>query len=83
MKRDYAPAVYIHDAACADAPRVALVYPLRAAAQAYPTGRPHNCFSRETVHRGRKVVVEHVNYETHRYVNIHGIRGGRWFVHGM
>lgn len=66
-KRHYEPAVYVHEATCEDAPNQAIVYSPLAVAGAYPTARPHTCFSRATITMGRKVVIEHVVYEPHRY----------------
>ncbi|MEU4422234.1 hypothetical protein AB0F81_16530 [Actinoplanes sp. NPDC024001] len=54
----------VHSADCDDAPASTLVYPARAAADAYPNGRPHRCFHRRTA----RAVIEHVEYEAHAYV---------------
>jgi hypothetical protein len=64
VSHDYEPAVVVHSADCDDAPPTTLVYPARAVADAYPTGRPHRCFHRRT----DRAVVEHIEYETHMYV---------------
>lgn len=65
--RDYPPAASVHDPSrCEHAPPGILMSP-RAAAEAYPNARPHTCFTRDTITAGRAVVVEHIDYEPHRY----------------
>ena len=65
--KDYPPAVYVHDPSrCEDAPP-GIFYPPRAVAQAHPNARPHTCFNNETIVSGRKVTIEHVDYEPHPY----------------
>lgn len=65
--RDYPPAVYVHDpSTCEDAP-TGILYPPRAVAQTYPNARPHTCFNRDTITSGRKVVIEHIDYDPHPY----------------
>lgn len=64
--KDYPPAHVIHEARCPDAPPGLVVFHAREL-RAYPTSRPHRCFTSETVERNREVVAETVEYEPHRY----------------
>lgn len=67
-RRDYDPAVVIHVADCDEAPAdPGMIYPARAM-QAYPNGRPHQCFQREAITRNAPSIVERVEYERHDYV---------------
>lgn len=67
MAKEYAPAHIIHEATCPDAPGTLFTFKARSLADAYPTSRPHACFTRDTVISNREVVAEPGAYEPHGY----------------
>lgn len=67
MAKEYEPAHVIHEATCPDVPPNHFAFKARSLADAYPTSRPHTCFTRDTVTFNREVVAEPVMYEPHGY----------------
>lgn len=65
--KEYEPAHVIHEAGCEDAPAGLFVFKASSLGDAYPNGRPHVCFDRDTIRFNREVVAEPGEYDPHTY----------------
>lgn len=66
--RTYPPQPWIHETSCNETPHGLPSFKARELPTAYPLGRPHTCFDKDTVTFNRDCVAEPFKASPHRYL---------------